>query len=128
MRRDTAGPLGIRRVRSPLMNLFLLASRSSKAKEQIWKIWRGGPMHIVTFPNTVLESLRLRGEPEPAGEFSLSRPGGDCYRRFLGREFAEPAACEGRLAKGNTSMFLIVCRFFSGQMNIFVKADLVAKL
>ena len=23
------------------------------------------------------------------------------YRRFFGREFAEPAACEGRLAKGN---------------------------
>ena len=55
-----------------------------QAQEQFWEICLGGGGEQLS---PIFLERRARGEGSS--------------RRFFGREFAEPAACEGRLAKGS---------------------------
>ena len=68
---------------SAVSNSVLIACRLAKAQEQFWK-------SVTEVGET---SYRQFLERRALGEGS--------YRQFFGRESAEPAACEGRLAKEN---------------------------
>ena len=91
MRRDTAGPLW--NLQSLLAMgleggvlsriLFLIACRLSRPRNSFGK------------------SVSEEGEGSYPQFLERRALGEGSYRRFFGREFAEPAACEGRLAKGN---------------------------
>ena len=62
--------------------------------------WRGVPWGKAAIADFLAENL-LRGEGSYRQFWEKRALGEGSYRRFFGREFAEPAACEGRLAKGN---------------------------
>ena len=62
--------------------------------------WRGVPWGKAAIADFLAENLP-RGEGSYRQFLERRALGEGSYRRFFGREFAEPAACEGRLAKGS---------------------------
>ena len=59
-----------------------------------------GELSLAAMADFLADNL-LRGEGSYRQFWEKRALGEGSYRRFFGREFAEPAACEGRLAKGN---------------------------